>query len=310
MRRHKKMILALALFGGAVAALATGAIGLPSSVVRPSTNAGGCRIFPANNPWNQRIDRAPVARRSGRFVGELGLGESLMADFSIPYATVSGSQPKVRVSFENRRESDRGPYPIPPNAPVEGGTPDKHVIVLERDNCRLYELYNAHPINGGARWAAGSGATWNLRSNHLRPRGWTSADAAGLPILPGLARYDEVKRGKIDHALRFTAYNIRWNYVYPARHSDGDSGSADAPPMGTRFRLRRGFDTSRFPPQSKVILKALKRYGMILADTGAPIQVSGAPSGGWNDGDLESLTRVKGRDFEAVDTGRLPTPGR
>jgi hypothetical protein len=292
------------LLGGGVAAFATGAIGLPSS------SAAKCPVFPRNNPWNQRVDHAPVSRRSSAYVSTLGRDESLEADFSIPYTTVPKSQRKVPVSFDYRRTSDHGPYPIPPDAPIEQGTPDRHVIIVQRDSCRLYELYRARPLDGGARWAAGSGATWNLRSNHLRPRGWTSADAAGLPIFAGLARYDEVKHGKIDHALRFTAYNIRWNYVYPARHSDGDSGSRNAPPMGTRFRLRPSFDTSGFPKQARIILKALKRYGMFLADSGAPFLLSGAPSGDWNDDDLDALRRVKGSDLQAVDTSRLPKPAR
>jgi hypothetical protein len=307
----------------AFAALACVLAAVALASAHPLRGARHCPVFPRDNPWNQRVDKLPVVPDSARLVSSIGLGAYVHPDFGsgtwegapigIPNMTVSRRQRRVPVNFGYAGESDRGPYPIPRRAPIEGGRSsdgDRHVIVVDRGRCRLYELFAAYPVAGGKRWRAGSGAIWNLRSNHLRPRGWTSADAAGLPILPGLARYDEVKRGKIGHALRFTAYNIRWNYVYPARHSDGDSGSPDAPPMGTRFRLRRGFDTSGFPPQSKVILRALKRYGMILADTGAPIQVSGAPSGGWNDDDLGSLTRVKGRDFQAVDTRRLPKPGR
>jgi hypothetical protein len=233
-----------------------------------------------------------------------------LADFSVPYTTVSGSQPRVPVSFQYRHASDRGPYPIPPDAPIERGTPDRHVLVLDRDACRLYELYDARRIAGGRRWRAGSGAIWNLHANHFRPRGWTSADAAGLPILPGLARFDEVELGAIDHAIRFTADDVRNTYVYPARHTDGRSRSRNAPPMGSRFRLRPGFDVSTFPPQSRVILTALKRYGMILADSGDPYLLSGATSGAWDFEDLESLRRVKGRDLQVVDTRRLPKPGR
>jgi hypothetical protein len=251
-----------------------------------------------------------VKARSAAYIRHFGRDTSVFADFSMPYVTVPGSQPRVPVKFFYSRESDRGAYPIPPDAPVEPGTPDRHVIVLDGDNCRLYELYKARKIAGGKRWKAGAGAIWNLRANHFRPRGWTSADAAGLPILPGLPRYDEVKRGLIDHAIRFTAEPTRSTYVYPARHSDGDSHSRSAPPMGSRYRLRANFDTSRFPPQSRVILEALKRYGMILADNGPAYSLIGAPSNGWDWEDLESLRRVKGRDLQVVDTRRLPHPGR
>ena len=184
------------------------------------------------------------------------------------------------VSFDYADESDRGRYPIPPRAPIEGGpgsSGDRHVIVVDRSRCRLYELFDAHPLAGGARWHAGSGAIFNLRSNRLRPRGWTSADAAGLPILPGLARYDEVRRGRINHALRFTASRTRRAFVYPARHFASELTDPDLPAMGQRLRLKRGFDISRFPRQSRIVLSALKRYGMILADNGSSWYVSGAP---------------------------------
>jgi hypothetical protein len=300
---RKRLIWGLPVIGIAVAVVATGAVGLAPS------NAPACRLLPANNPWNQRVDGAPVVGRSRAFIAHLGSNASVFADFSIPYVTVPSSQRRVPVRFHYWRESDRGRYPIPPNAPVEPGTPDRHVIVLDRDRCRLYELYKARRLAGGKRWRAGSGAIWNLRSNRLRPRGWTSADAAGLPILPGLARFDEAQRGEIDHALRFTAEDVRDAYVYPARHSDGRSSSRNAPPMGSRFRLRADFDTSGFPPQAQVILETLKRYGMILADSGPAFSLGGTPAAGWNLDDLESLRRVKGRDLEVVDTGRQPKPG-
>jgi hypothetical protein len=230
----------------------------------------------------------------------------------IPYTTVSRRQRRVPVSFEYAAESDRGRYPIPRNAPIEGGRNaegDRHVIVVDRSRCRLYELFAAHPQEGGTRWRAGSGAVWSLRSNRLRPRGWTSADAAGLPILPGLARYAEVRRGAIDHALRFTAPRTRRAYVYPARHFASSSDDPALPPMGLRVRLRAGFDTSGFPRQARIVLTALKRYGMILADNGAPWYVSGAPSPGWDNDALHQLGRVRGSDFEVVDTSSLPRPG-
>jgi hypothetical protein len=302
MAHRKPIILALALAAAAVTAVATGAIGLPPA------KAPACPVLPADNPWNQPVDRAPALSRSAAYTEHLGANASVFADFSIPYVTVPRSQRRVPVHFHYWRESDRGRYPIPRNAPVERGTPDRHLLVLDRDNCRLYELYKARPVKGGKSWRAGSGAIWNLRSNRLRPKGWTSADAAGLPILPGLARFEEVRRGVIDHALRFTAEGIHNTYVYPARHTDGRSGSSGAPPMGSRFRLRASFDTSGFPPQSRVILEALKRYGMILADSGPAFSLGGAP-GGWNRDDLDALRRVKGRDLEAVDTSGLPQPG-
>jgi hypothetical protein len=280
---------------------------------------GSCSIFPASNPWNQRVDRLPVRADSGAIVRSIGLGATMHADFGsglydggpigIPYVTVGGSQPKVHVRFDYADESDRGPYPIPPGVPIEGGRSsdgDRHVIVVDRSRCRLYELFAAYPH--GARWTAGSGAIWNLRSNRLRPRGWTSADAAGLPILPGLARYDEVKRGRIDHALRFTAPRTRRAFIYPARHFASDLTDPALPAMGQRLRLKRGYDISRFPRQARIVLQALKRYGMILADNGSPWYVSGAPDRRWSNDQLHTLGRVPGSAFEVVDTSRLPRP--
>jgi len=281
----------------------------------------GCPVFPADNQWNLRVDRLPVLRGSDAIVRSIGVGEHMHADFGsgryqgapigIPYVTVPRRQRRVRVSFQYAAESDRGRYPIPRRVPMEGGRAsdgDRHVIVMDRSRCRLYELFDAHPVNGGARWRAGSGAIFNLRSNRLRPRGWTSADAAGLPILPGLARYPEVRRGRIDHALRFTASETRRAFIYPARHFASDLTDPDLPAMGQRLRLKTGFDISRFPRQSRIVLRALKRYGMILADNGSSWYVSGAPSRGWDNDDLHSLHDVPGSAFEVVDTTRLPRP--
>ena len=227
----------------------------------------------------------------------------------IPFVTVGGSQPKVPVSFEYADESDRGPYPIPSGAPIEGGRNgdgDRHVIVVDRKRCRLYEVFAAYPRGSG--WTAGSGAIWNLRSNKLRPRGWTSADAAGLPILPGLARYDEVKRGRIDHALRFTTDRTRRAFIYPARHFASDLTDPNLPAMGQRLRLRPDYDISRFPRQARILLKALKRYGMIVADNGSPWYLTGAPDPRWSNDQLRTLGRVAGSAFEVVDTSALPRP--
>jgi hypothetical protein len=284
----------------------------------PLRGAPRCPLFPRDNPWNQRVDKFPVEPGSAGLIRSIGLDAYLHPDFGsgtwqgapigIPYVTVARRQRKVPVMFQYADESDRGRYPIPRDVPIEGGRRsdgDRHVIVVDRDRCRLYELYGAYPVAAGSRWRAGSGAIWNLRSNRLRPRLWTSADAAGLPILPGLARYEEVKRGSIDHALRFTAPRTRRAFVYPARHYASSSDDPGLPPMGLRVRLRASFDISRFPPQSRVLLRALQRYGMILADNGAPWYVSGAPSPGWDNDDLHQLHRVHGDAFEVV---RSPRP--
>jgi hypothetical protein len=215
----------------------------------------------------------------------------------------------VRVKFDYADESNRGPYPIPRNVPIEGGRQsdgDRHAIIVDRAKCRLYELYALYPPANGHGWTAGSGAIWNLESNRLRPSGWTSADAAGLPILPGLARYDEVKRGSIDHALRFTAPRTRNAFIYPARHAASSSNDPSLPAMGQRFRLKKSFDTSHYPRQARIVLEALKRYGMILADNGSSWYISGAPNRGWSNDALHTLGGVRGSDFEAVDTSSLP----
>ncbi len=309
--------LAIAVLGAVVVgvALARGSDG------RPLPGAARCPVFPESSHWNQPVDRLPVLARSDAMVRAIGASGSAHADFGsgrwdggpigIPYVVVGGRQPPVRVAFEYASESDRGRYPIPRHAPVEGGRRadgDRHVIVVDRARCVLHELFAAYPVDGGSRWRAGSGARWDLRSNRLRPRGWTSADAAGLPILPGLVRYDEVRRGRIDHALRITAPRTRRAFVYPARHFASDLTDPDLPAMGQRVRLRRGFDVSRFPPQSRVVLRALKRYGALVADNGSAWYVSGAPSPRWDNDDLHSLHRIRGGDFEVVDTAALPRP--
>jgi hypothetical protein len=307
------------LFVSAIAAIAALSAALASG--HPLPRAPSCHVFPADNHWNLRVDHLPVAANSDASVRSIGRGGHLHADFGsgryegapigIPYTTVSGRQRRVPVRFDYADESDRGPYPIPRRTPIEGGRGsdgDRHVIVVDRDRCRLYELFAAYPVAGGRRWQAGSGAVWSLRSNRLRPRGWTSADAAGLPILPGLARYDALRRGGIDHALRFTAARTRRTFVYPARHFASDSNDPDLPAMGQRLRLRAGFDISDFPRQSRAVLTTLKRYGMILADNGASWFLGGAPSSGWDNDDLHALGRVSGSNFEVVDTSSLPRP--
>jgi hypothetical protein len=301
------------------AAVATAALAAPAGA-SPLPGAPNCPLFPRTSQWNMRVDRLPVHARSADIVRGIGLDAHMHADFGsglwdggpigIPFTTVSRSQPRVPVAFDYASESDRGPYPIPADVPIEGGRGadgDRHAIVVDRDSCKLYELYAAHPRAAGG-WDAGSGAVWSLRSNKLRPRGWTSADAAGLPILPGLARYDEVKRGRIDHALRFTAPSTRRAFIYPARHVASDSTDPSLPAMGQRLRLRRGYAIKRFPRQARIVLRALKRYGMILADNGSPWYVSGAPDRRWDNDALHTLGEVPGSAFQVVDTARLPRP--
>jgi hypothetical protein len=296
-------------------------VAIPALVsAHPLPAAVSCPLFPPSNPWNQRVDGLPVAKGSARLIASIGLNEPVHPDFGtvyngapngIPFLVVSKRTRKVPVHFQYAGESDHGPYPIPPNAPIEGGRNaggDRHVIVIDRDSCLDYELFAAYPHRGGAYWTAGSGAIFNLRSNHLRPAGWTSADAAGLPILPGLARYDEVARGVIDHALRFTAPCTSRAYVYPARHF-ASTCSGFYPPMGLRVRLKASVDISQLPYQARVVAEALKRYGLILADNGSPWYVSGAPNPRWSDDALHQLGRLTGRDFEVVDTSSLGHPG-
>jgi hypothetical protein len=287
---------------------------------RPLPSAPGCEIFPPDNPWNQRVNRLPVAKDSARLIASVGLGDPVHPDFGtvyngapngIPFVVVSNRTRRVPVRFQYADESDRGRYPLPPSAPIEGGrsaSGDRHVIVIDRDTCTDYELYAAYPQNGGAFWKAGSGAIFQLSSNRLRPAGWTSADAAGLPIFPGLARYDEVARGVIDHALRFTAPCTAPRYVYPARHEASTCHGFD-PPMGLRLRLKAGVDISRLPHQARIVAQALKTYGLILADNGSPWYISGAPNPRWNDDALHQLDQLTGRDFEVVNTASLPHPG-
>lgn len=267
--------------------------------------APGCRVFPSGNVWNRRVDSLPVHPDSEVLKASIGLDSPLHPDFGsysgygIPYNIVWRSTPRSRVTFRWPHESDRVRYPIPPRVKREGGS-DRHILMLDRSSCTLYELFDAR--KSGGRWRAGSGAVWDLDSNHLRPAGWTSADAAGLPILPGLVRYDEVSEGVIRHALRFTAPRTRTSYVYPARHQSGASSSSELPPMGLRVRLRAEVDVSRYPRQARVLLTALQRYGMILADNGSPWYVTGAPDRHWDDDALHTLHQIHGSDFEVVDT--------
>lgn len=273
-------------------------------------------IFPADNPWNTDISQYPVHPNSTNFLASMGLNTGLHPDFGtvwegapigIPYVLVNGNQPRVPVSFYYDDESDPGPYPVPPDAPIEGGPAsdgDRHVLVIDTKNLRLYELYRAFPINNGASWQADSGAVFDLRSNNLRPLYWTSADAAGLPIFAGLVRRDEVvEKGEINHALRFTVRRTQRAFIPPATHFASSSRDANLPPMGLRVRLKADYNISGFSPNVQVILRAMKKYGMFVADNGSDWYVSGAPDPDWDDDELRQLGQVKGRDFEVVYTG-------
>jgi len=278
-----------------------------------------CPIFPATNAWNQRVDALPVAANSAELIASIGVSTGLHPDFGsglyngqpigIPFDVVSKKTPRSRLTFDYADESDKGPYPIPKTVHIEGGrasSGDRHALLLDKDACKLYEVFALSPA--GAGWKAGSGAIWNLKSNALRPAGWTSADAAGLPIFPGLARYDEVARGKIDHALRFTVSRTRRAYVYPARHYASSSDDPSLPRMGERIRLKASVDISGYPKQARIVLQALKTYGMIVADNGSNWYISGAPDPRWSNDQLHALGGIKGSDFEVVDTSSLPHP--
>jgi len=279
-------------------------------------NLTGVQIFPADNPWNTDISDAPVHPRSQVYIRSIGLEKNLHPDFGsfyqnrpmgIPYVVIGGGQAKVRVTFSYADESDRGPYPIPDDAPIEGGPDakgDRHILVIDRDNHTLYELFAAYKVPGG--WKAGSGAIFDLRSNRLRPKGWTSADAAGLPVFPGLVRYHEVaEKGEVTHAVRFTCVKTQQGFIHPARHFASRSDDPDLPPMGLRVRLKADYDISRFPKNVQVILKGLKKYGMILADNGGDWFITGAHDPRWDNEELAAIKRVKGKDLEVVHTGPI-----
>ena len=277
---------------------------------------GKCSVLPADNIWNTPVDQLSVSGSSSAWVTTIGSTKTVHADFGsglyngapigIPYVKVAGTQTRYPASFTYADESDPGPYAVPLDAPIEGGaqsTGDRHALAVDIDNCVLYELYAAYPQ--AASWSAGAGAIFNLLSNALRPSGWTSTDAAGLPVFPGLLRYDEVAAGEIRHAIRFTVPQTQRAFLWPARHYASSLTGTQYPPMGARFRLRAGFDISGFSAANQVILRALKKYGMILADNGSAWYISGAPDPGWNNDDLHNLGLIHGSDFEAVDVSGL-----
>lgn len=322
-----KLIAWLALFGAVACARTDSPTDGPPDDDAPAAEPGlgegaslnGRRPFPTDNPWNRDVSADPVDAGSDALIAACGL-RNLHPDFGtvwngapigIPYSVVSGQQAKVPVSFYYADESDPGPYPIPATAPIEGGansSGDRHVIILDRDNWKLYELFDARPVDGGSSWSAGSGAIFDLDSNALRPDGWTSADAAGLPIFPGLVRYDEVVEQKeIRHALRFTCPTTRRAYVHPARHHASSRTDAHLPPMGMRVRMKAGFDIATWPPNVQVILRAMKTYGMFVADNGSGWYVSGVPDSRWNDDELGAIKRIPSTAFEVVRMGALVT---
>ncbi len=289
----------------------------------PTQSTSACTIFPPDNPWNTDVSGFPVHPNSAAYVNFIGPTKFLHPDFGtfwdggpigIPYVVVPGDQPLVPVAFLYDDESDGGPYPIPPNTPIEGGadsTGDRHVLMLGLERCQLHELYYAWPPGSSGdpytdRWYAGSGAIFDLHSNTLRPDGWTSADAAGLPILPGLVRYDEVvERGVIPHALRFTVRATQKGYIHPATHYASSSTDATRPPMGLRLRMKGSYSCSAYSSEVQVICTALKKYGMFVADNGSDWYVSGAHDPRWNDDHLGDLKKIPGNAFEAVYTGDI-----
>jgi hypothetical protein len=324
MRRSAALAFLLAVVMAAASVSVAGA--RPSKPPKPGGGGGGgsgdqngslgtCTVFPADNPWNTDISSAPVAASSSQIISRIntnGSGTALHADFGgagaygIPYITVPGTQALVPINFTAYGdESDPGPYPVPLGAPIEGGSNssgDRHVLAVNRDTCKLYEMYRAYPRS--TYWNADSGAVFDLRSNALRPDYWTSADAAGLPIFPGLARFDEVTAGQINHALRVTFSATRRAFLHPATHYASSSTNVYDPPMGMRMRLKSSYVIpSTAGPQARVILTALKKYGLIVADNGSNWFITGAADSRWNDTDLDQLKTVPGSAFEVVDTG-------
>jgi hypothetical protein len=296
------------ILAAAAAALALSPAAAAAPV--PLSEAPACPLFPATNVWNKPVNHLPLRSNSRTIVKAIGASLPMHADFGsglwdggpigIPITVVDSSQSTSPVKFKYADESDAGPYPIPTDVAIEGGGAsdgDRHAIIVDSDSCRLFELFALYPS-----WHAGSGAIWDLDSNALRPAGWTSADAAGLPILPGLVRYEEVAAGRIDHAIRFTVSRSRRAYTYPARHFASSLTSKSLPPMGLRLRLRSNFPVKKFPYQARVVLKALKRYGMIVADNGSSWYLSGAPDPRWDNDQLHTLGQVRGSDFRVVDT--------
>lgn len=310
--------------GMVFAAAAVGLLSVPAC--GPKVPGTECPMFPANSFWHADVRGLDPLPNSAQLVASIGTGSPVHPDFGsglweggpigIPFDVVAGTQPRVPISFYYGSQSDPGPYPIPPDVPVEGGPEaegDRHVLVVDEDACVLYEVFDAWPVDEGASWEAGSGAIWDLRSNDLRRATWTSADAAGFPILPGLVHYDEVAAGSVDHVIRMTAPVTRREFIWPATHQAGSTNSANAPAMGQWFRLGNHIDPLDFPAAVRPIVVALQTHGAIIADNGSSWFISGVPDPRWNNTALRSLRNLTGEDFEAVDASELmvsPTSGR
>lgn len=322
MRRVMTAVLVgsmLSACGGASVAPRVGTpLALKNVQIRPANVpvVGGCQIFPASNWWNTDISQYPLDKLSAKYIA--ALPGNLHPDFGhdphygIPFNIVPSTQKKVPVTFYYASQSDKGPYPVPPNAEIEGGkhaSGDRHVLVLQQGVCKLYEMWDAYPVQGGKSWKAGSGAIFHLNSNKLRPNGWTSADAAGLPIMPALIKCDEVNKDKvINHALRVTFNETQMGYIHPATHYASNSRDPSLPPMGLRFRMKASYDTSSLHGQAAVIAAAMKKFGMFVADNGSNWYFQG--QGGkeascWNNNDLDQLKNVPGTAFEVVQTGKI-----
>lgn len=313
LRLKRRFATTAVLFAFAACGGSGGDDGSPTGSSEPPASGSlpklaGCDVFPADNPWNRDVSSDPVDPRSDAYIASLGASVSLHPDFGsdpsygIPWTSVPASQPRVPMGFDYSDESDPGPYPFPRDAPIEAGG-DRHVLVVDRDACRLYETFDSHYVGPG--WHCGSGAVFDLVSGALRPDGWTSADAAGLPVLPGLVRLEEVQAGVIRHALRFTTRRTQRAFVHPATHFASDDSDPDLPPMGLRVRLKPSYDIARFGGASRVVLEALRRYGMFLADNGSDWFISGETNRAWDDDDLEQLKGVPGSAFEVVRLGEL-----
>lgn len=299
------------------ALLLAGTITTPSYAVEPRPVAGtSCRVFPATSWWHADVRNLPVAQRSRAWLSHMSTDRDLHPDFGpsygdgpdygMPVTVVGADHPKVHVTFDYADESDQVRYPLGRDTRIEGGrgsSGDRHAIVVDKSTCRLYETWATRQVNG--RWHAGSGATWSLKSNRLRPDGWTSADAAGLPILPGLLRWNEVKAGYVDHAIRFTTDVTSRHHLWPARHDAGATDSWDYPPMGARFRLKQSYDASHLGPRARVVVRAMKKYGLVLADNGSPWFFSGERNAHWPDRMIADLKTIPARAFVAVDTSSL-----
>ena len=315
MRRPLNLPVITLLLAAAVLPISgASAAGAVAGKALPGTS---CTVFPADNYWHADVSKLPVDKHSSQWLTHMSPGSNLHPDFGpsfgaqpvpygIPYTVVAHSHPRVHVHFTYASESDDVGYPLGTDSKIEGGSNasgDRHVLIVDRGTCRLFELYDVHHANG--RWTAGSGATWSLTSDKLRPAGWTSADAAGLSILAGLLRLDEVKAGRVDHAIRFTTDITDRSYIWPARHEAGSVSDSTYPPMGARFRLKASFPISSYRADTRVVLRAMKKYGLVLADNGSPWYFQGTSEKGWPNAMLDELKAIPARAFEAVDTSSL-----